>query len=517
MSFSDLLKQPLPSKSDTVAMESVDIKNIKTIITDSENLVSDYNESRNSITQSLKVIRMGIQNDKFVAAKNSIKKLEAKVKADYNDIERTVKSLESKGLTEKNINKICATLSIGLVGAGIAGGIARNKYKEAKENNPTGSDYAEVHSSWDKHIDRLSKYPVKKGHSKDAEETIKQAELGKVNELKNLDALKAKTKKLGTISDTASVGIVGASITTAMITSCFSKFSKVRNSYKDFYETTLKTLDDLSEKCDKESKNIKECLVDYVVLSNNIQMLMESDESDNDFNDEDYTPDSDTEDTTSPSNTEECGNNCECSNETLECGDNDIEEDIDISDMSDADLDELEDELADSDVEDITDGIEEVDLTPEEEREADDFMSLAATTELVRDELSATERAEFYADPVQAQIAVVEGFMLESDFADGQMVTEKFFNKTRVQFSKEDRKHQLFAVALNASARAHNDPDYIKLQKVQQMRRVLKARIRKKYRSEAVRRVKVYMQRLKASKSNILSKIGEKLHKDNKG
>jgi hypothetical protein len=48
------------------------------------------------------------------------------------------------------------------------------------------------------------------------------------------------------------------------------------------------------------------------------------------------------------------------------------------------------------------------------------------------------------------------------------------------------------------------------------MRRVLKARIRKKYRSEAVRRVKVYMQRLRASKSGVLAKIGEKLHREKK-
>jgi len=89
----------------------------------------------------------------------------------------------------------------------------------------------------------------------------------------------------------------------------------------------------------------------------------------------------------------------------------------------------------------------------------------------------------------------------------------KMYNKTTVRFSREDRKAQLYAVAINVSARAHNDPDFIKLQRVQKIRRVLKRKLRKKYHAEAVRRMKVYFKRLQSSKSPVLSAIGKKLEK----
>lgn len=235
------------------------------------------------------------------------------------------------------------------------------------------------------------------------------------------------------------------------------------------------------------------------------------------------------EDPMSPEELEvdECGNGS-CSPDVNEDGDDgddsildpdDIDDvdgeldDFDISDLSDDELDELEDDINNSDIDDAAGDVEDVDLTPDEEREADNLMSLAATTELIRDELNATERAEFFSDVDQAQTAVLEGFLLDTDVTAELMTEAKFFNKTRVQFSKEDRKRQLFSVAVNASARAHNDRDFIKLQKIQKIRRVLKARLAKKYRSEALTRVKVYMKRLKQSKSPVLSKIGEKISK----
>ena len=192
-------------------------------------------------------------------------------------------------------------------------------------------------------------------------------------------------------------------------------------------------------------------------------------------------------------------------------------DDIDLSDLSDEELDEMEEDLRDSDLDDAVGDVEPVELTAEEEREADDLMCLAGTTELIKSELNADERAEFLESASETQIAVFEGFLLESDVLpateeDEDIMTEaKMYNKTTIRFSREDRKAQLYAVALNVSARAHNDPDFIKLQKVQKVRRILKRRIQKKYHSEAIRRMKVYFNRLKSSKSTVLSNLGKKI------
>lgn len=197
-------------------------------------------------------------------------------------------------------------------------------------------------------------------------------------------------------------------------------------------------------------------------------------------------------------------------------------EDIDLSELSDDELDEMEEDLRDSDLDDVVGDVEPVELTAEEEREADDLMCLAGTTELIKSELSADERKAFLESATETQVAVFEGFLLESDVLhasekDDEVMTEaKMYNKTTVRFSREDRKAQLYAVALNVSARAHNDPDYIKLQKVQKIRRVLKKKIQRKYHAEAVRRMKVYYNRLRSSKSPVLSNLGKKLSESSK-
>lgn len=211
----------------------------------------------------------------------------------------------------------------------------------------------------------------------------------------------------------------------------------------------------------------------------------------------------------------------ESDNEDAPVDDEDAEiedlDDIDLSGLTDEELDEMEDELRDSDLDDAAGDVEPVELTADEEREADDLMSLAGTTELLKAELNAEERASFLESATETQIAVFEGFLLESDVLpaseeDDDVVTEaKMYSKTMVRFSKEDRKAQLYAVALNVSARAHNDPDFIKLQKVQKVRRVLKRRIQKKYHAEAIKRMKVYFNRLRSSKSSVLASIGKKI------
>lgn len=188
-------------------------------------------------------------------------------------------------------------------------------------------------------------------------------------------------------------------------------------------------------------------------------------------------------------------------------------EDIDLSELSDEELAQLEEDISDSDIDDAVGDEPEITLTPEEEKEADDLMGVAATTELIKSELSAEEQCKFY-ESVDAKIAVFENLLLESDLytTDSNVVTEgtrRIFQKTRVQFSKKDRMAQLFAVAVNVSAKAHNDPLYTKYQKILRIRRITRAKLRKKYRGEAVRRMKIYYQRLKNSKSPVLNKVAK--------
>lgn len=186
-------------------------------------------------------------------------------------------------------------------------------------------------------------------------------------------------------------------------------------------------------------------------------------------------------------------------------------DDIDLSDLSDEELAKLEEDISDSDIDDAVGDEPEVSLSPEEEREADDMMGVAATTELIKSELSAEDQQKFY-ESVDAKIAVFENLLMESDLYRDDIVTEgtrRIFQKTRVQFSKKDRMAQLFAVAVNVSAKAHNDPLYTKYQKILRIRRITRAKLRKKYRGEAIRRMKVYYQRLKNSKSPVLNKVAK--------
>lgn len=226
---------------------------------------------------------------------------------------------------------------------------------------------------------------------------------------------------------------------------------------------------------------------------------------------------------------EECGDNCYDEDGDIDDLDEvdlddiaDELEDIDLDNIGDEDLSDIEDDLEDVEIDNIVGDPDQVDLDPEEEKIADDLMSVSATTELLKDELNAEERARFYESARDTQIAVYEGFLLESDIADAleddsDMFTEaKMWNKTTIRFSKNDRKRQLYSVAVNVSARAHNDPLYFKYQKILKARRLYKRKLEKKYRNEAIKRMKVYFNRLRKSKSSILSNIGKKFSKPEK-
>ena len=202
-----------------------------------------------------------------------------------------------------------------------------------------------------------------------------------------------------------------------------------------------------------------------------------------------------------------------------ELDDDEDDDELDVDDLSSEELDELDDELTDGYVDDLVGDQDEITLSPEEEMEADDMMSTAATTIVVNDELNAQEKAEFLESAEQLQIAVNEGLLLESDINDMMydlgMVTEgqKYNKKMLIRLDKKSKMKQLYSLAVNVSACAHHDPDFIKLKKVLRVRKQLRAKLRKKYHAEAMKRMKVYYKRLTTSKSSVLSNIGKKLSK----
>ena len=196
--------------------------------------------------------------------------------------------------------------------------------------------------------------------------------------------------------------------------------------------------------------------------------------------------------------------------------DEDDVDDLDFDDMSDEDFTDLVEDMRDGDLdeEDIEDDEEQATLTPDEEMKADDMMSVAATTMLVNDELNDEEKAEFI--DKEAETAVAEGFMTDADVKqigyEIGLITEgnNYNRKMIIRLDAESKKKQLFALAVNISAAAHKDSDYKKYKKVMKMKKILRKKMEKKYRSEAMKRMKIYFTRLRRSKSQTLNKIANK-------
>ena len=141
---------------------------------------------------------------------------------------------------------------------------------------------------------------------------------------------------------------------------------------------------------------------------------------------------------------------------------------------------------------------EEVDdepLTPAESNNVDGVIDAVATPLLLRESLNEDEIMEFV-NSMDSDIAVSEGFLME---------------KTIIKFDKKAKKAQLYEVAVAAVAREKKDPLYKKLNTVYKMERILKAKLRKKYNSQAQQKVKEYLTRAKRSKSGILSRIANKI------
>ena len=254
--------------------------------------------------------------------------------------------------------------------------------------------------------------------------------------------------------------------------------------------------------------------------------LYESEEDDNVNDDLFYEMDEESDIERMPSDTAEegCGEEG-CSKEGCGeegCGEEGCskEEDDDIDNMSDDEIaDELDDIMDDDpdypdddDMDDDDDLEEDLDkpLEGEDDKKADELMAIAATPLLIKDELTAEECARFY-ESEDADIAVNEGLILESDIED--LFEEGVFASPNKPFkmTKKARFNQLYELSVQIEARMHNDPRYTKLQKVYAIERTLKKQLRKQYHSQAVKRAKKYLQRLMTSKSGILNKIGKKI------
>lgn len=192
--------------------------------------------------------------------------------------------------------------------------------------------------------------------------------------------------------------------------------------------------------------------------------------------------------------------------------DDDDDDEDDIDDMTDEEIDQLDKDLSGDSS--ITDREQQVTLTPEEEKDADDIMALAATTSLVNSELNAAEKKEFAESYTDRAIACNEGFMTESDFdaleeTYGETLTEAYNQKMIIRLDAASKKKQLHAIAVNASAAAHNDPDYIKYKKICALKRKYREKLEVKYAAEASKRERIYWQRLQHSKAKPLAKIAK--------
>ena len=206
--------------------------------------------------------------------------------------------------------------------------------------------------------------------------------------------------------------------------------------------------------------------------------------------------------------------------------DDDMDDDLDsvmddLGDLTDDDLDQVADNLKDDDDED-DDDVEQVRLDPDEEIEADNLMQVAGTASLIRSEMNMDERAEFLESSADLTTAKLEGFINDSVIQEMEEMSKpidldetfqeaKIYNKNTVRLNKEARLAQLFAIAVYSSARAHNDPEYKKWKKAKKVARYYSANMRRKYKSEATKRMRVLFARLKSSKSPIVKDLGKKV------
>lgn len=250
------------------------------------------------------------------------------------------------------------------------------------------------------------------------------------------------------------------------------------------------------------------------------RFLQES-EDDDEYGD----PSDDGNDDTEEGCEDECGPGYEDSEDDLDDLDDmdddeiadsieDIDDDLDLGIDDDDDLDDALDDVADDDDLDDDDEDDEdaapAPLEGEDDKKADEMMAIATTPILIRDELTAEEAVNFY-ESVDAEVAIEEGMLLESDMQD--LYQEGVFASPNKPFkmTKKARFNQLYEMSVLIEGRMHNDPMYTKLQKAYKIERICKKQLRKKYHNLAIRRAKIYLKRLMKSKSGVLNKIGKKM------
>lgn len=184
------------------------------------------------------------------------------------------------------------------------------------------------------------------------------------------------------------------------------------------------------------------------------------------------------------------------------------------------DTDPIDDDDIEGEEPEIDDDMEKpesLELSPEEEAEADSIINIAATPVILNEILSKESVAEFV-ESSEFDIAVSEGFALEgtkenflSD--DNSIFMEaKFYAHNMMRLTKDAKRNQLFEICIQAIARAKNDPVYFKLNKVQEMRRKLKAVLRQRYKGPAMRKANEYLMRMKNSGSKTISDAAKKMN-----
>lgn len=162
-------------------------------------------------------------------------------------------------------------------------------------------------------------------------------------------------------------------------------------------------------------------------------------------------------------------------------------------------------------------------VTGQADEDADRMLAICATPTILDNTLTVEEAVEFI-ESGDADIAVNEGLMLESDLAsmlaelsdDHGDFTEavKFASPgKKYMMTKKARLKQLFELSLQIEARAHHDPYYPKIQKAYKIERTIKQGWRKRYGNLAMKRAKRYLKALMTSKSPTLKKAAKRITK----
>lgn len=162
-------------------------------------------------------------------------------------------------------------------------------------------------------------------------------------------------------------------------------------------------------------------------------------------------------------------------------------------------------------------------VSKEKDVEGDKMMAMVATP-LVLDDTLTQEEAKDFCESGDAEIAVNEGFLMESDLSmmlaelsassNTSVFTEggKFATgKQKFKMTKKAKLKQLFELSLQIEARQHHDPYYPKIQKAYKIEREIKAGWRKRYGALAAKRAKRYLKALMMSKSKTLKTAGKRM------